>query len=140
MTQPTVETTAKPAGSERLSKRLARQLTCSRSEAEQYIAGGFVTVDGAVIESPQFRVPDQAAIVLDSKASLGALVPVTLLAHKLAGIEATSAALLDPSGQCAADRSDIRPLLRHLRQQVCVAPLEVSASGLVVFTDRKSVV
>lgn len=124
-----------PAGSERLSKRLARQLACSRSEAEQYIAGGFVTVDGAVIETPQFRVPDQAAVVLDPGASLGALAPVTLLAHKPAGIEASSETLLDPGSRCAADRSDIRPLLRHLRQQVCVAPLEASASGLVVFTQ-----
>ena len=84
MTHPPVETAGDPAG-ERLSKRLARQLSCSRSEAEQYIAGGFVTVDGEVVESPQFRVAEQT-VALDPKASLGALVPVTLLVHKPAGI------------------------------------------------------
>ena len=120
---------------ERLAKRLARQLSCSRSEAEQYIAGGFVTVDGTVVEAPQFRVLDEAAVALDPKASLGALVPVTLLAHKPAGVEATSDALLDPGNRFATDRSDIRPLKRHLQQQACGTPLETAASGLVVFTQ-----
>ena len=34
----------------RLAKRLAEQATCSRQEAEQYIAGGWVKVDGVTIE------------------------------------------------------------------------------------------
>ena len=33
---------------ERLAKRVAQLLGCSRSEAEQYIEGGFVRVDGVV--------------------------------------------------------------------------------------------
>jgi 23S rRNA pseudouridine2604 synthase len=132
---PASDTTADPGTGERLAKRLARQLSCSRSEAEQYIAGGFVTVDGTVVEAPQFRVLDEAAVALDPKARLGALVPVTLLAHKPAGVEATSDGLLDPGNRFATDRSDIRPLKRHLQQQACVTPLETSASGLVVFTQ-----
>ena len=43
----------------RLAKRLAEMLACSRREAEQYIAGGFVRVDGVVVEEPQHRVQDQ---------------------------------------------------------------------------------
>ena len=132
---PASDTTADPGTGERLAKRLARQLSCSRSEAEQYIAGGFVTVDGTVVEAPQFRVLDEAAVALDPKARLGALVPVTLLAHKPAGVEATSDGLLDPGNRFATDRSDIRPLKRHLQPQACVTPLETSASGLVVFTQ-----
>ena len=33
----------------RLAKRVAELLACSRSEAEQYIAGGWVSVDGVVV-------------------------------------------------------------------------------------------
>lgn len=40
----------------RLSKRLIEQLGCSRREAELYIEGGWVTVDGVVVEQPQFKV------------------------------------------------------------------------------------
>ena len=34
---------------QRLAKRLAAQLPCSRSDAENYIAGGFVRVDLSLI-------------------------------------------------------------------------------------------
>ncbi|EJC0106085.1 S4 domain-containing protein, partial [Pseudomonas aeruginosa] len=43
----------------RLSKRLAELTACSRREAELYIEGGWVSVDGEVIEEPQFKVLDQ---------------------------------------------------------------------------------
>ena len=71
----------------RLAKRLAEMLACSRREAEQYIAGGFVRVDGVVIEEPQHRVQDQK-IEISPEASLLGVVPVTLLLHKPAGSEA----------------------------------------------------
>ena len=41
---------------DRLAKRLAAQANCSRSQAEQYIEGGWVRVDGQVIESVGARV------------------------------------------------------------------------------------
>jgi len=65
----------------RLSKRLAAQLSCSRSEAERYIEGGWVRVDGRVVEEPQFRVLHEK-IELDPHARLTELPPVTLLLHK----------------------------------------------------------
>ena len=40
----------------RLAKRVAEQLNCSRSTAEQFIEGGFVSVEGAVVEAPGARV------------------------------------------------------------------------------------
>ena len=43
----------------RLAKRVADMVPCSRSDAEQYIEGGWVTVDGVVVEAPQFRVATQ---------------------------------------------------------------------------------
>jgi 23S rRNA pseudouridine2604 synthase len=125
----------------RLAKRLAEMLSCSRREAEQYIEGGWVSVDGVVIEEPQFRVSDQA-IVLDKDASLLALAPVTLLLHKPAGHEAgqdghaaSLASLLSPATQSPDDRSGIRPLKKHFSSVELVTPLATPASGLVVLTQ-----
>jgi len=125
----------------RLAKRLAEMLSCSRREAEQYIEGGWVSVDGVTIEEPQFRVLDQT-IVLDKDASLLALAPVTLLLHKPAGYEAgpdggaaSLAPLLSPATQSPADSSGIRPLKKHFSSAELVTPLATPASGLVVLTQ-----
>lgn len=138
----------------RLAKRLAEMLGCSRREAEQYIEGGFVSVDGTVVEEPQFRVQDQA-IVLSPDASLLAQAAVTLLLHKPAGYEAveakggsadvartrpdaglqTAAQLLTVANHSPADRSGIRPLKKHFSSVELVTPLATPATGLVVFTN-----
>jgi 23S rRNA pseudouridine2604 synthase len=129
----------------RLAKALAQMLSCSRREAEQYIEGGWVRVDGVVVEEPQFRVGDQK-IEIDRDASLLALTPVTLLLHKPAGHEAgldaapgrpapSAQALLIPANRAADDRSGIRPLKKHFGSQALATPLATPASGLVVFTQ-----
>ncbi|SDN07683.1 rRNA pseudouridine synthase [Polaromonas sp. JS666] len=125
----------------RLAKRLAEMLSCSRREAEQYIEGGWVSVDGVIVEEPQFRVLDQQ-IVLAKDASLLALAPVTLLLHKPAGHEASQdggaaslAALLSPATQSPGDSSGIRPLKKHFSSVELVTPLATPASGLVVLTQ-----
>lgn len=126
----------------RLAKRLAEMLGCSRSEAEQYIAGGWVKVDGVVVEEPQFRVADQI-IVLDKDASLLGAVAVTLLLHKPAGYRAglgpegdpLASSLLLPANRASDDRSGIRPLKKHFAAAQLLTPLATPASGLVVFSD-----
>ena len=130
----------------RLSKRLAEMLACSRSEAEQYIEGGWVTVDGVVVEEPQFRVADQQ-VEISKDASLLALTPVTLLLHKPAGCEAgltgapdgntpvQAAGLLTAASHWAGDRSGIRLLKKHFSGIDFVTPLATPASGLLVFTQ-----
>lgn len=127
----------------RLAKRLAEILACSRSEAEQYITGGFVRVDGVVIEEPQFRVQDQK-IDVSPDASLLAAMPVTILLHKPADVEAglgalrgaaSAAGFLVPANLWKDDRSELSPLKKHFADQVLVTPLAPRASGLVVFTQ-----
>lgn len=114
----------------RLAKRLAEMLGCSRREAEQYIEGGWVTVDGVVVEEPQSRVSSQT-IEVSREASLLALTAVTLLLHKPAGrVADLSLATHSPD-----DRSGIRPLKKHFAAAELVTPLALQASGLVVFTD-----
>ncbi|MDB5889965.1 MAG: RNA-binding [Polaromonas sp.] len=113
----------------RLAKRVAEILGCSRREAEQYIEGGWISVDGVVIEEPQHRVAEHRVEVAKD-ASLLAASSVTLLLHKPAGHEANIAlATLSPD-----DRSGIRPLKKHAGADM-VTPLALAASGLVVFTD-----
>lgn len=129
----------------RLAKRLAEMLGCSRREAEQYIEGGWVSVDGVVVEEPQFRVADQP-VVLSPDASLLATTAVTLLLHKPAGHEArarasgdpgipTAAQLLTAASQSPLDRSNIRPLKKHFSSVELATPLATAASGLVVFSQ-----
>ena len=136
----------------RLAKRLAEMLACSRREAEQYIEGGFVTVNGVVVEEPQARVQNQA-IVLSPDASLLALTPVTILLHKPAGYESrdaanasgdagiqTAAQLLTAANHSPEDRSGIRPLKKHFSSAELLTPLATAASGLVVFSGDWRVV
>ena len=113
----------------RLAKRLAEMLPCSRREAEQYIEGGWVTVDGVLVEEPQFRVAHQR-IELSKDASLLAPINVTLLLHKPAGCEAD----LKQATWSPDDHSGIKLLKKHWAAEL-VTQLALPASGLVVFTD-----
>ena len=139
----------------RLAKRVAEQLNCSRSTAEQFIEGGFVSVDGQVEEAPGARVrPDQAVAVAPHASPL-ALTPVTLLLHKPAGLEAglggdhiqgsrsqgapQAVTLLGAASHLAEDAAGIRVLQRHFKQLECFTPLPTEASGLVVYTQDKRI-
>lgn len=125
--------TDRPRPDQRLAKRLAETVPCSRSEAERYIEGGWVTVDGVVVEEPQFRVLDQA-IVLAKEATLLGASAVTFLLHKPAGKE-PGPADLTLAHQSPDDRSGIRPLKKHFASAELITPLAIAAGGLVVFTD-----
>ena len=127
----------------RLAKRVAEMLACSRREAEQYVEGGWVRVDGKVVETPQFKVADHK-IELDPQAKLAPVTPVTLLLHKPAGYDfsgegKSASQLLQRTSRAGTDRSGMRVVQRHLLQQVCVTPLETAATGLLVFTQDYSV-
>lgn len=131
-----------PAAAEpvRLAKHVAAMVPCSRREAEQYIAGGWVRVDGVVVEEPQFRVANQR-IELDPDASLLALTPVTLLVHKPAGMTpGDMQQLLTPACRAVDDSSGIRVLKSHFVKLEPLLPLPVPASGLTVFSQDQRIV
>ena len=128
----------------RLSKRVAELSACSRRDAELTITGGWVRVDGVVVEEPQFRVTDQR-IDIDPKADLTQAEPVTLLLHKPAGvpmkeIDQAATNLLSDTTLWADESSNIRPLKKHFAQLTACVPLETDAAGLVVFTQDWRVV
>ena len=131
---------------QRLAKRVAAMLPCSRREAEQYIEGGWVRVDGQVVEEPMFRVSNQK-LEIDPQASLLELTAVTLLLHKPPGYDTMATPgeastrvkaaqqLLGPDSHAADDASGVRVLTRHFAKLSACLPLESTASGLVVFTQ-----
>lgn len=126
----------------RLSKRVAAMLACSRRDAEHYIEGAWVRVDGLVVEMPQARVREEQSVDIDPKARLAPVVPVTLLLHKPPGDDwemtgkHAAARWLVAQNHWGQDRSGNRVLQRHLAGQMCVTPLERAASGLLVFSQE----
>lgn len=134
---------------ERLAKRLAAQLPCSRQQAEQYIVGGWVWVDGAVVQEPMARVHAGQAVVLDAKAKLGVVGAVTLLWHKPAGQDvdvgqtwlpdAVANELFALTNRFKGDRSGVRVLMAHRHKLRAVAALPAQMSGLMVLTQDAGV-
>ena len=122
----------------RLAKRLAEMIPCSRREAEQYIEGGWVTVDGQTMQEPQFRVSQQR-IELNPDATLGPIELVTILLHRTAG-DTNVAPEITVANHAADDVSGIRPLKRHFSRLAATLPLEPDASGLMVLTQDWRVV
>lgn len=125
----------------RLSKRLAELLPCSRREAELYIEGGWVSVDGQTVEEPQFKVQPGQDVVLLPGARAESQPPLTLILHKPAGVSVEQAqALLGAATRSADDASGQRLLKRHLQRLSTPLELESSASGLLVMTQNWGVI
>ena len=125
----------------RLSRHLAAMLPCSRREAELYIAGGWVRVDGVVVEEPQFRITDQK-VELDLGGQAEPALPASMLWYKPAGLGADAPAfpaspLIQPGSRAADDASGVRLLRRHFTHLESVVPIDAAASGLVVLTQDR---
>lgn len=146
MTKPPRPTPATTSAGERLSKRVAQLKACSRRDAEHYIEGGWVQVNGQVVEEPMARVTDQT-VTVDPQATLMALTEVTLLLHKPPGYDTMALPgeanrrvkpaqlLLQLASHWPQDGSGQRVLKRHFSQLRAAVPLEAGASGLVVFSQ-----
>jgi 23S rRNA pseudouridine2604 synthase len=120
----------------RLAKRVAEIVPCSRAEAERYIAGGWVSVDGLVIEDPATRVDPGQQVALLPGAAPDEPLPVTILLHKPAGLD-TRAAMesLGADTLAQSGKGGQRVLQRHFSKLALATPLETTASGLVVFSQ-----
>lgn len=129
----------------RLSKRLAEQIGCSRREAELYIEGGWVSVDGQIVEAPHLKVDQAQQVELHAGAVAQPAAPVTLLLHKPAGTPAASDPTLAQQQLFAAthwaqDPSELAPRQRHFARQTLLLPLDADASGLEVFSQQREVI
>lgn len=133
----------------RLAKRLAEMLSCSRREAELYIEGGWVSVDGAVVETPGSRVSPGQQIILAADASLELAGPATILWHQPADADMTAQdgshaeparRVIVAESQSADDVSGMVLLQRHLRGSRMLLPLAGGGSGLAVFSQDERIV
>jgi 23S rRNA pseudouridine2604 synthase len=121
----------------RLAKRLVEMLSCSRREAELYITGGWVKVDGQVVEEPQFKVTEQTIELLPD-ATLTPIEPVTILLHQPADTGANPSAamqLIRADTRVENDPSGITMLKQHFLRLTPHLPLERNASGMAIFTQ-----
>lgn len=116
----------------RLAKRVADMVPCSRREAENYIEGAFVTVDGDIVEEPGARVAPGQQVALAPDATLLDIAPVTILLNKPAGADPLACLLPEARSK---DAQRMRFLKRHLRNLTACQPLDKQAGGLFVFTQ-----
>jgi 23S rRNA pseudouridine2604 synthase len=120
----------------RLAKRVADIAACSRADAERYIAGGWVSVDGVLAEDPASRVTLAQEVVLLPGATPVEPEPVTILLHKAAGVSMDDAlACLNADTQVLENGRGKPFLRRHLFKLQSATPLEDIASGMVVFSQ-----
>lgn len=117
----------------RLSKRVIELFGCSRREADLYITGGWVTVDGQVVEAPQFKVESQRVEMLPG-ASLEPAQAVSLLLHCPAS-DMQLQPLLAGEHHWEQDPHPQRILHGHFLRQEQYLPLQNGASGLVVLSQ-----
>ncbi|MDC9729672.1 MAG: rRNA pseudouridine synthase [Methyloprofundus sp.] len=127
----------------RLDKHLVKLIQCSRGEAQKYIEGGWVSVDGEVIDLPQYQILEQT-VELNANATLTATQPRTMLLHLPADFNATNPIaalkLITPESHWTEDKSNIRLLKRHFAKLLPTAPIEEGASGLMVFSQDGKIV
>jgi 23S rRNA pseudouridine2604 synthase len=130
-----------PDAPQRLSKVVAARVPCSRREAEQYIAEGWVSVDGRRVEEPQVRVAAQQRVEIDPRARLQPALPATLLVHKPAGLDTEQArSLLGAATHWTGDTSGIRRVKSHGVGLAALLALPPEASGLSVFSQDGRIV
>jgi len=122
----------------RLARRVADLAHCTRAEAERYIKGGWVSVDGRVVEDPAQPVTTEV-VSLDPEARAEAAEPATLLLHRPGAGEEKRAiddsALVRSDTRWTEDPSGVRLLDRHFRRLTALMPLEAGASGMVVLSQ-----
>ncbi|WP_315387161.1 rRNA pseudouridine synthase [uncultured Stenotrophomonas sp.] len=124
----------------RLDKRLTSLIGCSRGDAQRYIEGGWVTVNGTVVEQPQAMVTDEVVVLRDNAEATRAET-VSMLLHKPAGMPAEElAALVTPDSRSELDATGVALLQRHFHALQLVMPLAAEDSGLVVVSQDGRVV
>ena len=130
-------------GDPRLSKRMSELGLCSRREADEWIANGWVKVDGEVVDVLGARVPAEARIEIDPAALEHQGEKVTILLHKPMGYVSGQAedgyqpavVLIRPENRWAEDPSPLRFKPGHLRGLAPAGRLDIDSTGLLVFTQ-----
>jgi 23S rRNA pseudouridine2604 synthase len=137
MTQPTT-----PTATTRLNKRMAELGLCSRREADDWIAKGWVRVDGAVAVMG-LQVFPQARIEVDPRARGQQQQQVTILLNKPIGYVSGQAedgyqpavVLVCSRSHWAGDPTKLRFTPQQLKGLAPAGRLDIDSTGLLVLTQ-----
>jgi 23S rRNA pseudouridine2604 synthase len=126
----------------RLNKRMAELGLCSRREADDWIARGWVRVDGALAVMG-LQVAPEARIEVDPRAHGQQQQQVTILLNKPIGYVSGQAedgyqpavVLVQPRTHWAGDGSKLRFDPQQLRGLAPAGRLDIDSTGLLVLTQ-----
>ena len=132
---------AAPAAT-RLNKRLAELGLCSRREADDWIAHGWVYVNGAVAEMG-VKVTPHDRVTVERAAQRHQDSRVTILLNKPMGYVSAQAedghepavSLINPRSHWRGDQSGLRFTPPHLRGLAPAGRLDIDSVGLLVLTQ-----
>jgi 23S rRNA pseudouridine2604 synthase len=136
------DTPVAPSGTTRLNKRMADLGLCSRREADDWIAKGWVKVDG-VVAPMGLQVGPQARIEVDPKARGQQREQVTILLHKPIGYVSGQAeegyepavVLVQGRSRWKDDRAPQRFAPSQLKGLAPAGRLDIDSTGLLVLTQ-----
>lgn len=127
----------------RLSKRMSELGLCSRREADEWIARGWVRVDGKVVSELGSKVLPQQKISIERQASAEQARRVTILLHKPVGYVSGQAedgyrpasVLVSAASRWSGDDAPLRFQPAQLRSLVPAGRLDIDSTGLLVLTQ-----
>jgi 23S rRNA pseudouridine2604 synthase len=136
------DASAGPAGTTRLNKRMAELGLCSRREADDWVAKGWVRVNGSVAVMGLQVGPDDR-IEIDPKARGQQREQVTVLLHKPMGYVSGQAedghepaiVLVQGRNRWKEDRSPHRFAPSQLKGLAPAGRLDIDSTGLLVLTQ-----
>ncbi len=127
----------------RLSKRMSELGLCSRREADEWIARGWVRVDGQVVSELGSKVLPQQRVTVERQASAEQAKRVTILINKPLGYVSGQAedgyqpavVLVKPENRWEEDRAPTSFHGSQLRSLVPAGRLDIDSVGLLVLTQ-----
>ena len=126
----------------RISKLITERGLASRREADDWIAAGWVRVDGKMAVLGQ-RVPVDQHLDIDARARVEQARQMTVLLNKPVGYVSGQAedgyepaiALVTPGNRWAGDASGVDYHPGHLRHLAPAGRLDIDSTGLLVLTQ-----
>ncbi len=115
-------------GADRIAKVMARAGLCSRRDAEDWIAAGRVTINGAVIVSPAVNVSARDRVMVDGKPLPRRERTRLFLYYKPVGLVSTNS---DPQGRPTV----FDALPATLPRLVSIGRLDIGTEGLLLLTN-----